>query len=501
MLSLTGVVLPLMVIPVAKAGIEFTLSPLNLNMRIDAKESISRWIFCILLIALAPLFLMMLFEINNSLMDGMRGMALTTGATPDMSNIKTGNVFLTSLIKLGFQILAFYIAVLFEVRKIVITVFFIFTPVAAIMWAINKNVNAFGIWFGELISNVFMQFFYGLIFSIFSYMASTSTLGYVQIFIWQTMILTLAKVLRNSMQGLYTRLSGVDEEGIATGFTKTALRATGLQSAFRAAKSTFGNGSGFKGSSGQSTGNSSESSPLNSNAPGGAPNSINPPGGGGSSTPSTPIYGANGNIISRVSQSTPGMAAPINGGGSPGINSPSSPSGGRSPAGPNINSNASKANQMANSQRMLKMGMGAVNKASNVAGHIAGGMAAAAMIPFGGDAMRVAHGGVGNLVAGGIRAVANPVTAAGIAAAQSIKNKTNFGDNLKTMTNSNTNYGAAVKLGSLAYNNASNNEKGVNDTLGAMDPHSDSHYVRWHYAPASANVDSFRYTDKMLSKE
>ncbi len=163
----------LLLILVLVTAFKFIASPFNKQIKEDAVESLWRWILAILIVAAAPLLYDILLSINNGLVDLFLGVAQTVRPGADLmsyfnagANINTGNVIYDAVVTLAFQGVRLWLGVLFTMRQLVLLVIFIFTPLMAIMWAINKKINAAGIWLGEIVSNVFMQCSYAFVFLI-----------------------------------------------------------------------------------------------------------------------------------------------------------------------------------------------------------------------------------------------------------------------------------------------------------------------------------------------
>ena len=84
-----------------------------------------------------------------------------------LTSIKTGNAITTALVIAMFIYLFVKLNIKFIVRQFTIIIFTIFTPIAAALWIVNKNVTAAAIWGGQIIMNIFMQFIYCFLFLIY----------------------------------------------------------------------------------------------------------------------------------------------------------------------------------------------------------------------------------------------------------------------------------------------------------------------------------------------
>lgn len=192
------------------------LAGMNTSKKNEAKENLMRLCFGGIAIALAPLFIRFLLYMNNSLVH-LLVTAANTGTLDAnlgdsmLSSIKTGNAITTALVISMFIYLFVKLNIKFIVRQFTIIIFTIFTPVAAGLWIINKNVTAASIWAGQIIMNIFMQFIYCFLFLIYlAFLPSGG--GWAVSLIWAMMILPLADSLQNCLQNLTSRIAGVDNE-------------------------------------------------------------------------------------------------------------------------------------------------------------------------------------------------------------------------------------------------------------------------------------------------
>ena len=188
----------------------------NTAKKNEAKESLMRLCFGGVAIALAPLFIKFLLYINNSLVY-LLVTAANTGTLDAslgdsmLTSIKTGNAITTALVIAMFIYLFVKLNIKFIVRQFTIIIFTIFTPIAAALWIVNKNVTAAAVWGGQIIMNIFMQFIYCFLFLIYlAFLPSGG--GWAVSLIWAMMILPLADALQNCLQNLTSRIAGVDNE-------------------------------------------------------------------------------------------------------------------------------------------------------------------------------------------------------------------------------------------------------------------------------------------------
>lgn len=196
----------------------------------EIKERIERIIFSGIIIAATPMIFKILLYMNNALTYYIYKVLRLPGNIDDMfnpaivsANIHTGSVVLTAIGMLVMAYINAFVVFVFTVRKFVIMIFYIFTPIAATLWSINKNILAAKVWLGELLTNIFTQFFYAFVFAI--YFSATGVVHQgsntvnvstsLESLLWLYMITAIAESLRNSLQGYFTRLAGINEAGIA----------------------------------------------------------------------------------------------------------------------------------------------------------------------------------------------------------------------------------------------------------------------------------------------
>ena len=206
----------LILIAVFILGYKIIVAGMNTARKNEAKESLMRLCFGGVAIALAPIFIRFMLFLNNSmvylLLNASNNASLGDKLGESMlTSISTGNAIATALVIAMFIYLFVKLNIKFIVRQFTIIIFTIFTPVAAGLWIINKNVTAASIWAGQIIMNIFMQFIYCFLFLIYlAFLPSGG--GWAVSLIWSMMILPLADALQNCFQNLTSRIAGVDNE-------------------------------------------------------------------------------------------------------------------------------------------------------------------------------------------------------------------------------------------------------------------------------------------------
>lgn len=241
-IAMLGLTMPLYIIAIAISGFKIIMSGANPGARGEAIASIWRWFGAAAIVLLAPLLVQTLLWITVIILDGIQFafnlVAGTAGISQNISDwgginfgdvsLHTGSVLGTAIVKVMFVFIWVWFNAIYFVRKLVLTVMLCFTPFMALLWALNKNVNAVGIWMGELASNAFMPVAHALVLCVllgFLDMKNINDGTWFQILIAIYIIMPLAEVIRNSLQGLLTRLSGISEEQTAG---KALAAATGL---------------------------------------------------------------------------------------------------------------------------------------------------------------------------------------------------------------------------------------------------------------------------------
>lgn len=221
---------PIIIIAIVVTAYRFILVPVSPSQRAEGIEGIKRWFMAIGIIILAPYFIEFLLMCSKYLINlieyvftnvvgggDIGDLALINPFTMDL---KTGSFLGTALVKFGFLIIYIYFNVLYIIRMAAISVMFIFTPLMAMFWAINKNVTAISVWLGELASNAFMPVAHALTFCVILMLTDIQNIstdgGWFMILVLLFTLVPLSEALRNSMQSIITRASGVSEEGLAS---------------------------------------------------------------------------------------------------------------------------------------------------------------------------------------------------------------------------------------------------------------------------------------------
>lgn len=236
-LAICSITAPFYLIVIAATAFKFFYAAANPEARKEAVESIQRWFLAVGIIVLAPFVLETLMWLSSILLDGVKGAFQDVAGSLGKSvgdwgvdfagvNVSTGSVLATALVKLAFFLFFCYLNIIYLVRKLALTVFYVFTPLMALMWAGNRNVPAAAVWLGELASNAFMPVAHALVLGTILILADVKNLdtSWLAVLVFLYTAVPLAEVLRNSMQGIFTRAAGLNEKAVATG----AMAALGL---------------------------------------------------------------------------------------------------------------------------------------------------------------------------------------------------------------------------------------------------------------------------------
>ena len=243
------------VLMVGKTAIQLTVSGLSVRKRVNLMEEISTWFQVVLLIAAAPLLFSFMFWFFEKLTDWLY--AYVRAETTYLGNVEgnvssiarffgfgldenkiaqngfidtlalnlgTSNPLNTAIVKLIYALLYFKVNLIFLTRRIILGVFFLFTPFAAAMWGIKKDANVMNVWFGEVITNASMAFFYAFtLLAVLHLFTAVGLDGWLFGAIAMYSVPKIADTLRNLLQNYFERLSGVDEMSLANPFFSSTL--------------------------------------------------------------------------------------------------------------------------------------------------------------------------------------------------------------------------------------------------------------------------------------
>jgi len=380
MFFLAVAMFPILIISIAKLGVQYTTAPFSLKTREEANENLARWFVSILFVVFAPFFVRALLQTNEIMLNALKGLWRgESGLNMNiLDSIKTGYNLLDAIIKLFFCFCMIRILIMFVIRKITVMVYYVFTPIASYLWTISKNINSASIWFGEMLSNIFMQFFYAFTFTLYSLLASQSG-NWIEALVWMFLIVPIGEALRNSLQGLITRLSGVDESRLAGGIAGGLVGLGGMMaSGLKGAKTAF-------------------------SGPGGAdigPDGVYvPPKRNNTDEYKKDIGDTRSRSIGITYDGNPGSPNDF------GTPPPPPDSGNNNPNNPPIDEYT-----VLSARYKMMHGISVTNKISNAVGKVLGTTMAIAAVPLGADSARAASN-FGMFVGGGVRALGTMISA------------------------------------------------------------------------------------------
>lgn len=272
---LTFLVAPLIVLMVGKTGISYIYNAKSISKLEEIKEDFKRWIFVIILLAIAPTLLELFFSFIGALSDiwyekfnkTIKSSAIMSGGS--FKDLKSGSVLVTAILRFLYCGCYLKINAAFIARKWCLIIMFSLSPIIFCLWGINKKVHAFDIWIGEVVTNGVMGLTYGMVFTIISLFIAKGT-NIIMLIIGMSMAVSLAEMLRNGLQGLFTRMSGINEVregvkglGVASGIAAGAFnlfKSSGsgnFKNALSSSGDSFSNAFSQKGSSSNSSRNTS----------------------------------------------------------------------------------------------------------------------------------------------------------------------------------------------------------------------------------------------------
>jgi hypothetical protein len=301
-LYMVGFFAPFFLYAVATTAFKFFHGAVNPEIRDEAKGDFARWLIAVGLIALAPIFAATLMWISTIMVDAIvaafnqigeatgMGRAVSDWEGVNVAGMKivTGSFFGTAIVRLALLLMFFYLNSLYIIRKVTLTVFFCATPLLVILWCINKNSTAATIWIGELASNAFMPVAHGLALCTVMLLCDVKNInsgGFMTIIIALYAVIPLAEALRNSMQSVFCRWAGMNEEATAAKAVGAIMGLGGLMSMGRVGKATVSGGLGGSTVPVRAPGAPVPGSPGPVPTPGGGTGTPTPGGGTGTPTP------------------------------------------------------------------------------------------------------------------------------------------------------------------------------------------------------------------------
>jgi len=250
---------PFFIIVIAVTAFKIMFAGLSPMARKEAMESIQRWLGAVAIVALAPLMVSTLMWIVAILIDALigaynvvaadMGRPISDWGTISMTGegIHTGSVLGTAFVRVFLTGIMIYLNVIYIIRKMALTAFFAFTPIMAMVWAINRNAMAATVWLSELVSNAMMPVAHGLVLCVILIFADVKEMQngtWAQILIMLWTFVPLAETLRNSLGSFIGHLAGFNESAVAAKGMAAMAGLGGIVSISRVAGATFGGGRG-----------------------------------------------------------------------------------------------------------------------------------------------------------------------------------------------------------------------------------------------------------------
>lgn len=257
--TLAYVTAPFMILVVASSAFKLVCAAANPAVRSEAMESFQRALIAVMIVVLMPVLVSTLMWICSTLVDAIAGgfnhVAAAAGMPQSTSDwgaadlagrkIVTGSVLGTALVRMFMTGIFAYLNVLYIVRKIALTVFYCFTPIAAMIWVINKRSVTMPVLIGELASNAFMPVAHALVLCtilLFCNVKEIENGSWVTILICLYTLIPLAEVLRNSLQSVIMQWAGLNEAGVASKTFGAIMGLGGVVSLARVGSSLFSGG-------------------------------------------------------------------------------------------------------------------------------------------------------------------------------------------------------------------------------------------------------------------
>ncbi len=230
----TAIACFLIVIATVAISLKFFRASYNAHYKQEAKDSLVRLLIASIIIAATPLFIRLLIYINNELTylfynllnNGKVTLDTTLGGANLIKSLDTDSPLAAAMLYGMFSFLGIKINIVFLIRYFSIIVYYVLTPIVAVLWIIDKNINGAQVWLGEMLSNIFMQSTYALLFSL--YLVFVAKHSWAAQLIWAILIVTLADIVRNMLQGTLTKMAGMDENKKANGILGAVGATTGI---------------------------------------------------------------------------------------------------------------------------------------------------------------------------------------------------------------------------------------------------------------------------------
>ncbi|MCQ2979407.1 MAG: hypothetical protein MJ245_06395 [Clostridia bacterium] len=197
----------MLLVAFVKSAIDYVVFAGNEKKLVEVKELWERIFWAVLLILAMPYLIRALIYLFNYMVaavpvnyqDNKYDLVIEfEGVLGALAN----NIWLTTRLNIFFS---------FLVRHIMLDVLVVSGPIVVGIWAISKKFKSFPLWFGELITNVAMQFCYAvgfLILILLSFEGESPLYGLILV----SVAVALSKFVKESLQGYFASGAGINEE-------------------------------------------------------------------------------------------------------------------------------------------------------------------------------------------------------------------------------------------------------------------------------------------------
>jgi len=224
------------IIGIAKIGFDYILNASNPKKRSELKHGITTWILSWFILAILPL----LFQIGISFVNSaVSFFSFTEMMGSVLTFVSSTNAFIDGILKIMLISMEITIILLYAIRKIYLTILFVSAPIYIIFLLAIKPEKGIRqtVWFGEFMTNLIMPIPYAAVFTIMMIMTKTASFNWIYSIAWLSVSLKISSVVKDSIQGLWTKKHGIDELGEAKGIR--AKIENNLKSGAKRGKRTF----------------------------------------------------------------------------------------------------------------------------------------------------------------------------------------------------------------------------------------------------------------------
>lgn len=207
---LTAAAICIIAIAIVKLSIDALLGAGNYEKMTEVKESVKRTIFAVLGIVLAPYGFRLILLLCNYL-TAMLPVDPET-VTFDIDFKAAGLV--GSVANFTFVAVRLRIFIAFLVRKVMLVVMLLASPIVLAMWAVDKKFRGMSMWIGETVSNMAIQFCYAMVFLVLILITYEGQNPFITLIV-VSLIPKLANFFSKSLQGFAQRWGSINAEGVS----------------------------------------------------------------------------------------------------------------------------------------------------------------------------------------------------------------------------------------------------------------------------------------------